>query len=64
MFMKSLLSALIGSIVVLVCSLPALAEVQTEVIEYRHGDIVLEGYLAYDDAIAGKRPGVLVVHGH
>jgi dienelactone hydrolase len=38
------------------------AEVKGEAVEYRHGDAVLEGYLAYDDAIAGKRPGVLVVH--
>jgi len=40
----------------------ARAEVKTEVVEYRHGDVVLEGYLAYDDAFPGKRPGVLVVH--
>ncbi len=39
-----------------------MAEVKTEVVEYRHGDVVLEGYLAYDDAVQGKRPGVLVVH--
>jgi len=41
---------------------PARAEVKTEVVEYRHGDGVLEGYLAYDDALTGKRPGVMVVH--
>ncbi len=41
---------------------PARGEVKTEVVEYRHGDVVLEGYLAYDDALRGKRPGVLVVH--
>lgn len=38
------------------------AKVVTEPMEYRDGDTVLEGYFAYDDAIAGKRPGVLVVH--
>lgn len=38
------------------------AKMRTEVIEYKHGDVVLEGYLAYDNAIKGKRPGVLVVH--
>jgi dienelactone hydrolase len=37
-------------------------EVIEQSVEYRHGDAVLEGYLAYDDALAGKRPGVLVVH--
>lgn len=41
---------------------PARAEVKTEVVEYRHGDVVLEGFLAYDDSFQGKRPGVLVVH--
>jgi len=40
----------------------ATAEVRTKVVEYKHGDAVLEGYLAWDDAIKGKRPGVLVVH--
>lgn len=34
----------------------------TESIEYRQGDTVLEGYLAYDDASTRVRPGVLVVH--
>ncbi|MBI5749011.1 MAG: dienelactone hydrolase family protein [Nitrospinae bacterium] len=38
------------------------AEVRTEVVEYKQGDTVLEGYIAYDDAIKGKRPGVLIVH--
>jgi dienelactone hydrolase len=40
----------------------AQAEVKTQSIEYRHGDAVLVGYLAYDDSMAGRRPGVLVVH--
>jgi dienelactone hydrolase len=40
----------------------ALAEVQTESVTYQDGDQTLTGYLAYDDAIDGKRPGVLVVH--
>ena len=38
------------------------AELHTETIEYKQGDVVMEGYLAYDTAAAGKRPGVLVVH--
>lgn len=38
------------------------AAVQTKTIEYKQGDQVLEGYLAWDDAAAGPRPGVLVVH--
>jgi dienelactone hydrolase len=38
------------------------AVVQTKTIEYKQGDQVLEGYLAWDDAVTGPRPGVLVVH--
>lgn len=38
------------------------AELYSEVIEYKHGDTLLEGYLVYDDAIKGKRPGILVAH--
>jgi dienelactone hydrolase len=38
------------------------AELRTESVEYKDGDVLLKGYLAYDDAIKGKRPGVIVVH--
>lgn len=41
---------------------PAAAEIKTEAVEYKAGDTVLKGYIAYDDRIKGKRPGVLVVH--
>jgi dienelactone hydrolase len=41
---------------------PARAEVKTKTIDYEHGGTKLKGYLAYDDAAKGKRPGVLVVH--
>jgi dienelactone hydrolase len=36
--------------------------VRTQSLEYKHGDVVLEGFLAYDDSISGTRPGVLIVH--
>ncbi|MGA2171934.1 MAG: dienelactone hydrolase family protein [Sedimentisphaerales bacterium] len=38
------------------------AAVKTQDIEYRDGNTVLEGYLAYDDAIKGKMPAVIIVH--
>ena len=40
----------------------ARAEIKTQWIDYRQGDTPLRGYLAYDDAITGPRPGVLLVH--
>ena len=49
-------------VILLLWGVNAHAAIRTEVVDYRHGDTVLEGYLAYDDAIQGKRPGVIVVH--
>lgn len=40
----------------------ASAEVQTREVEYKQGDTVLVGLIAWDGAAKGKRPGVLVVH--
>lgn len=36
--------------------------IHTVTVEYKDGSAVLEGYLAYDDSIRGKRPGILVIH--
>jgi dienelactone hydrolase len=47
---------------VLLASLPALAKVKTENVEYKDGKTTLEGFLAYDDSIKGPRPAVLLVH--
>ena len=38
------------------------AKVITKVIPYSINNVKMTGYYAYDDAIKGKRPGVLVVH--
>lgn len=38
------------------------AKIVSKVIAYKDGDVELEGYLVYDDAIEGQRPGVMVVH--
>jgi dienelactone hydrolase len=40
----------------------AQAELHREFIEYKDGEVLLEGYLVYDDTVSGKRPGVAVVH--
>ncbi len=56
--MKVLLSLML----VLLMNGTATAAIKSQFIEYRHNDVVLQGYLAWDDGIKGKRPGVLVVH--
>lgn len=38
------------------------AAIKNQVVEYRDGDTVLEGYLAYDDTLKEKVPAVLIVH--
>lgn len=38
------------------------AAVQVKEVVYQDGDQTLRGYLAWDDAKKGKRPGVMVVH--
>lgn len=38
------------------------AEVKTKTIDYEHDGQKLQGLLAWDDSVSGKRPGVLVVH--
>ncbi|UFS69845.1 dienelactone hydrolase family protein [Geomonas sp. RF6] len=38
------------------------AKLVTKTVTYRQGGAVLEGYVAYDDSVKGKRPGILVFH--
>jgi dienelactone hydrolase len=48
----------------LLAVVPARSEavVRSKVVEYEAGGVPLQGYLAWDDAVKGKRPGVIVVH--
>jgi len=45
-----------------VCAASVQAAIQTKTVAYQQGEATLEGLVAYDDAIKGARPGVLVVH--
>jgi len=38
------------------------AAIQTQEVDYKANGTVLKGYLAYDDSIKQKRPGIIVVH--
>ncbi len=57
--MKRLLATILALIV---CQAAVWAEVKTETLTYKHGDQTFKGFLAWDDAVQGKRPGILVVH--
>jgi dienelactone hydrolase len=53
---------LLYAIPVLLCAMKMQGAIHTETVDYMDGNTTLEGYVAYDDSISGKRPGVLVVH--
>ena len=38
------------------------ASIKTEEVTYSEGTTKMKGFLAWDDSISGKRPGILVVH--
>jgi dienelactone hydrolase len=47
---------------VLVAASTASAAITSKTVEYSHGGTTLEGFMAWDDAIKGTRPAVLIVH--
>jgi len=57
---RALLAAAVLALSVVSAGLEA--KVVSRTVRYDHGGVSLEGYLAYDDARAGPRPGVLVIH--
>jgi dienelactone hydrolase len=38
------------------------AAIKTQWIDYKQANTALSGYLVYDDAVQGRRPGVLMIH--
>ena len=51
-----------AALLVTFAAAPAFAAVKTREVDYKQNGTTLKGLLAWDDAQAGKRPGVLVVH--
>ena len=51
-------------VALLTCTAVASAEVKTKEVDYAQGETQLQGYLAWDDALPGKRPGVPVSYTH
>jgi dienelactone hydrolase len=60
--MRNVMTMVIFGLLTTLLPIQARAEVKGEEVRYTVGDTELVGYLAYDDAVEGKRPGVLVVH--
>jgi dienelactone hydrolase len=60
--MKRSLAIVFASLLACLSASVARAEIKTQWVDYKDGDTALQGYLAYDDAISGKRPGILLLH--
>ena len=57
-----LVSFVLATVAMLVQAVAAHAAIKTQWIDYKQGDTPLSGYLVYDDAVQGRRPGVLMIH--
>ena len=62
MFKGSFVVGVAVCLLAFAAAVPVSAKLITKDVEYKDGDTVLQGYLAYDDAFMGKRPGVLIIH--
>ena len=49
-------------VILLLMASTALAEIKTEVVNYKEGNTDLEGFIAVDDQVTTPRPAVLIVH--
>lgn len=54
--------AIITLFIIIFSAMNARTEIITKEIEYASGGMTMLGYIAYDNSIAGKMPGVLIVH--
>ncbi len=53
---------LLGFVGLIFAAATAQAAVQGKEVNYSANGTTLKGYIAYDDAVKGKRPGILVIH--
>jgi dienelactone hydrolase len=61
--MNKMIKLIVLHLSVAVCSTHDVwAAIHSEVVNYTIAGQAFQGYISYDDAITGKRPGVLVVH--
>ncbi len=60
---KVSVGVLVFTMVLIVAGMVSAApKIKGEPVDYKAGGVTMKGYLAYDENIKGKRPGVLVVH--
>jgi dienelactone hydrolase len=52
----------IAALFALVMTANAYAAVKEDPVTYQDGDTMMKGFVVYDDAVQGKRPGIVMVH--
>jgi len=62
--MKNIFTVVVAAVVVLMIggTVSAAPKIEGKAVEYTAGGVTLKGYIAYDENVKNKRPGVLVVH--
>ncbi len=60
-FMMAVFSIVAGTLIIANIA-SAAPKIKGQSVEYTAGGTTMKGYLAYDEKIQGKRPGILVVH--
>src|SRR5436189_542834 len=53
---------LLGVLLALTISVPAFAAIKETPVADKDGETTMKGFVVYDDAVKGKRPGIVVVH--
>ena len=53
---------LLGALLTLAMTSTAFAATKEEPVTYKDGATTMKGFVVYDDAVSGKRPGVVIVH--
>src|SRR5438552_18428644 len=54
--------SIVGALFAVAVSAPAGAAIREEPVTYKDGDTTMKGFVVYDDAVKGKRPGIVLVH--
>jgi dienelactone hydrolase len=62
MKISGLVSFVLAAAAIVLQAGAAQAAMKTQWIDYKQGNAPLSGYLVYDDAVQGRRPGVLMIH--
>src|SRR3954463_8407059 len=54
--------SLAGALIALSLGTAAHAAIKEEPVTYKDGETTMKGFIVYDDAVKGKRPGIVMVH--